>query len=117
MLEMGKSRPEAEARDAWPPPTPATQSNVEYSPVFPDPGFETDAGPITEPEREISDGDPLLAYSKWLLSRREAVRRLGLRDCADLLVALGYADLPMPLPPAHEIENQAATFAKLCRAG
>lgn len=72
---------------------------------------------ITEPEREISDEDPLLAYSKGLLSRREAVRRLGLRDYADLLVALGDADLPMPLPPAHEIENQAATFAKLWRMG
>ena len=72
---------------------------------------------ITEPEKEISDEDPLLAYSKGFLSRREAVRRLGLRDYADLLVALGDADLPMPLPPAHEIENQAATFAKLWRMG
>lgn len=70
---------------------------------------------ITEPEREISDEDPLVAYSKGLLSRREAVRRLGMRDCADLLVALGVADLPMPLAPAHEIENQAATFAMLWR--
>ncbi|WJH39709.1 DUF6364 family protein [Aliirhizobium terrae] len=72
---------------------------------------------ITEPTKEISDEDPLLAYSKGLLSRQEAVRRLGLRDYADLLVALGDADLPMPLAPAHEIENQAATFARLWRMG
>ncbi|MDM9625425.1 hypothetical protein QTL95_05935 [Rhizobium sp. S152] len=72
---------------------------------------------ITEPERDISEEDPLLAYSKGLLSRREAVRRLGLRDYADLLVALGDADLPMPLSPVHEIENQAATFARLWRMG
>ena len=72
---------------------------------------------ITEPDGEISDEDPLLAYSKGLLSRKDAVRRLGLRDYADLLVALGDADLPMPLPPAHDIESQAATFAKLWRMG
>jgi hypothetical protein len=72
---------------------------------------------ITEPEKDISDEDPLLAYSKGLLSKREAVRRLGLRDYADLLVTLGDADLPMPLPPAHEIENQAATFVKIWRMG
>lgn len=61
--------------------------------------------------------DPLLAYSKGLLSSREAVRRLGLRDYADLLVALGDANLPMPLPTAQEIEEQAATFAKLWKMG
>lgn len=72
---------------------------------------------ITEPDRELADDDPLLAYSKGLLSRRDAVKRLGLRDYADLLVALGDADLPMPLAPAHDIENQAATFARLWRMG
>ena len=72
---------------------------------------------ITEPDREPADDDPLLAYSKGLLSRRDAVKRLGLRDYADLLVALGDADLPMPLAPAHDIENQAATFARLWRMG
>lgn len=59
--------------------------------------------------------DPLLAYSQGKLARTEAVRRLGLRDYAELLVALGDADLPMPVPPPHEVENQAVTFAKLWR--
>jgi plasmid stability protein len=59
--------------------------------------------------------DPLLAYSQGRLARGEAIRLLGLRDYAELLVALGNADLPMPLPPAHEIENQAVTFARLWR--
>ena len=72
---------------------------------------------ITEPEREPAEDDPLLAYSKGLLSRAETIRRLGLRDYAELLVALGDADLPMPLPPAHEIENQAATFVRLWKMG
>ena len=70
---------------------------------------------ITEPDRKPADDDPLLAYSKGLLSRRETIRRLGFRDYAELLVALGDADLPMPLPPAHDIANQAATFARLWR--
>lgn len=61
--------------------------------------------------------DTLLAYSRGLLSRREAIRRLGLRDSADLLVALGDAGLSMPLPPADELENQAATFVKLWKMG
>ncbi|MFP5075961.1 hypothetical protein ACLE20_01500 [Rhizobium sp. YIM 134829] len=72
---------------------------------------------ITEPEKAVSDEDPLLAYSKGLLSRQEAVRRLGLRDYADLLVALGDADLPMPLPSRQEIEHQASTFAELWKMG
>ena len=61
--------------------------------------------------------DPLLAYSKGLLSRCEAIRRLGLRDSGDLLVALGDAGLPMPLPPAQDIEEQAATFVTLWKMG
>ena len=57
--------------------------------------------------------DPLLAYSQGRLSRSDVLRELDLRSYADLLVALGEADLPMPLAPAHEIENQAVTFAKV----
>lgn len=64
-----------------------------------------------------TEDDPLLAYSKGLLSQREAVRRLGLRDSADLLVALSDAGLPMPMPPDDEIEEQAATFAQLWNMG
>lgn len=57
--------------------------------------------------------DPLLAYSKGRLDRNDAIRLLGLRDHAELLVALGDADLPMPMPSPHEVENQAVAFAKL----
>ena len=61
---------------------------------------------------EISD-DPLLAYSQGGLARNEAIRLLGLRDYAELLVALGGADWRMPLPAHQEIERPVATFAKL----
>jgi hypothetical protein len=57
--------------------------------------------------------DPLLAYSQGRLSRSDAIRALGLRDYAELLVTLGDADLPMPSAPPHDVENEAATFEKL----
>lgn len=47
----------------------------------------------------------LKAYSEGRLSRDNAIQQLGLRDYAELLVALGDADLPMPLPPDDEIER------------
>lgn len=70
----------------------------------------------------MSDSKPesyetLLAYSKGQLSRRDAIDRLGLRDSADLLVALGDAGLKMPMPPEQEIEEQAETFVKLWNMG
>src|SRR4051812_45103291 len=68
---------------------------------------------ITATDKNGIADDPLLAYSQGRLARSEAIRLLGLRDYAELLVALGDADLPMPLPTHQEIENQAETFAKL----
>ena len=70
---------------------------------------------ITEGPEATSSHDPLLAFSQRLLTSREAVRLLGLRDYTDLLAALGEADLPIPMPPPHEIENQAATFVSIWR--
>jgi len=57
--------------------------------------------------------DPLLAYSQGKLGRDEAIGLLGIRDYAELLVALGDAGLPMPLPPADDVENQALAFARI----
>ena len=70
---------------------------------------------VTSPGADPIADDPLLAYSQGRLARNEAIRLLELRDYAALLVALGDADLPMPLPPPHDVENQAVTFAKLWR--
>lgn len=57
--------------------------------------------------------DTLALYSRGELSKDDAIRELGLRDYAELLVALGDADLPMPMPAPHEIDNQAATFERI----
>lgn len=59
-------------------------------------------------QRRVLEG-----YSDGRLSRADAIHRLGLRDYAELLVAIGDAELPMPLPPEAEIEEQATTFVKL----
>ncbi|MCB1439759.1 MAG: hypothetical protein KDJ63_08300 [Nitratireductor sp.] len=69
---------------------------------------------ITESESQPAT-DPLLAFSNGTLSITDAIRLTGVRDYAELLVKLGQADLPVPLPPEHEIENQAATFIKVWR--
>jgi plasmid stability protein len=58
----------------------------------------------------------LQSYSNGELSREDAIRELGLRDYSQLLIALGDAELPLPLPPQHEIENQAALFERLWRS-
>ena len=70
---------------------------------------------VTSDGADTTANDPLLAYARGRLARNEAIRLLGLRDYTELLVALGDADLPMPLPPPHEVEKQAITFAKLWR--
>ncbi len=66
---------------------------------------------LNRPKKQADN--PLLTYSQGHLARSEAIRLLGLRDYAELLVALGDADLPMPSAPPQETENQAASFAKL----
>ena len=67
-------------------------------------------------EVEVPESDPLQAYAAGLLSRRVAIRDAGVRDYAELLVALGDAGLTPPWPPEHEIENQAAMFVRIWNA-
>ena len=64
-----------------------------------------------EPDRTAED--TLQAYAKGMIGRDEAIRRTDVRDYADLLVALGNAGLSPPRPPQHQIENEAATFARI----
>ena len=64
-----------------------------------------------EPKRPVAD--TLQAYAEGMIGRDEAIRRVGVRDYADLLVALGDAGLSPPRPPKHQIENEAATFSRI----
>lgn len=70
---------------------------------------------VTADATEERPIDPLVAFSKGKITKEEAITSLGLRDYAELLVCLGDADLPLPKLPAHEIENQVTTFARIWR--
>jgi len=74
-------------------------------------GFAVDA--VTARGGVRAADDPLLAYSQGKLGRDDAIGLLGIRDYAELLVALGDAGLPMPLPPPDDVEDQALAFARI----
>ena len=67
-------------------------------------------------ESEESENSPLQAYADGLMARDEAIREVGVRDYAGLLVALGDAGLRPPWPAEHEIENEAAMFVRIWNA-
>lgn len=70
---------------------------------------------VTAQDNDDASSDPLMAFSQGKITKEQAVRLLGLRDYSELLVALGEADLPLPMLPRHEIDNQAAAFARIWR--
>jgi hypothetical protein len=57
----------------------------------------------------------LVLFSKGLIAKEEAIEKLGLHEYAELLVALGDADLPLFSLPNEEIEKQANLLADILR--
>jgi hypothetical protein len=57
----------------------------------------------------------LVLFSKGLITKEEAIEKLGLHDYAELLVALGDADLPLFSLPHEEIEKQANLLADILK--
>jgi hypothetical protein len=57
----------------------------------------------------------LVLFSKGLITKEEAIDKLGLHDYAELLVALGDADLPLFVLPGDEIEKQANLLADILK--
>ncbi|MBY3594182.1 hypothetical protein HJA87_30600 [Rhizobium bangladeshense] len=64
---------------------------------------------------DLPDNHPLVLYSSGQISRQVAIDRMKFRDYATLLVALGDADLPMPMPSEEQIEKEVAVFQQLMR--
>ena len=64
---------------------------------------------------DLPDTHPLLMYSRRQITRQVAIDQLEIRDYAELLVALGDADIPMPMPSDEQIEQEVATFQMLSR--
>lgn len=65
---------------------------------------------------DLPDTHPLVLYSRGLISRHIAIDRMQYRDYATLLVALGEADLPMPMASDEQIEKEVETFRMLMRS-
>lgn len=65
---------------------------------------------------DFPDTHPLVLYSRSQISRHAAIDRMRFRDYATLLVALGEADLPMPMPSDGQIKSEVDTFQKLMRS-
>jgi plasmid stability protein len=59
--------------------------------------------------------DPLVAFSKGTISKVEAIEQAGLRDYAELLVALGDKGLQLPQLPPHEVREMTENFLRLRR--
>ena len=55
----------------------------------------------------------LEAYAAGTLGRERAMVEMGVRDYAELLVALGDAGLTPPWPSPHEAENEAVLFESI----
>lgn len=64
---------------------------------------------------DLSDAYPLVLYSRGQISRQVAIRALKIRDYAELLVLLGDADLPMPMPSDEQIQREVETFRAMIR--
>ena len=64
---------------------------------------------------DLPDTHPLLMYSRRQITRQVAIDQLEIRDYAELLIALGDADIQMPMPSDEQIEQEVATFRMLMR--
>jgi hypothetical protein len=57
----------------------------------------------------------LRAFSNRAMTKDDAVRQLGLRDYAELLVVLGACGVPLPRLPEAEIARMADEFLTIWR--
>lgn len=57
--------------------------------------------------------DPLVQFSRNMITKEQAIKAIGVRDYADLLIALGNADLPLPSLSEEELEKQADIFVEI----
>jgi hypothetical protein len=64
-------------------------------------------------EEQERTNDPLVAFSEGRMAKEAAIRALGLRDYAQLLVCLGERNLFLPKLPPHELEAMTDTFIGL----
>ncbi len=57
--------------------------------------------------------DPLAAFSNGRMAKEAVIEALGLRNYAQVLLALGQRGLPLPKLPGHEVEAMADNFVRI----
>ncbi|WP_340123726.1 hypothetical protein [Methylobacter svalbardensis] len=62
---------------------------------------------------ESKADDSIVMYSRGLLTKEQAIEYSGFRDYAELLVAMGDADLPLPALSKSEIDEQVKIFTEI----
>ena len=65
---------------------------------------------------EFNDEDPLLRFSRGLMTKEQTIAETGLRDYAELLVMMGDVDLPIPSLPQENIDRQVKEFTTLWKS-
>jgi hypothetical protein len=68
---------------------------------------------VTGYTSKSDEDDPLVAFSKGLITKGKAIEQAGLRDYAELLVVLGERNLDLPRLPPHEEREMTDTFLRL----
>jgi hypothetical protein len=94
---------------------PVILEHRDHTPLHVDPGRYEVATPSTESQNLVTTPDSLLAFARGSMSARRAIRSLGLRDYAQLLLALGASGLEPPRLPPEKIGQMQATFVRLLR--
>lgn len=61
----------------------------------------------------FTDTDPMVMFSRGLITKEQAAERAGFRDYAELLVAMDDADLPLPALSESVIDEQVKIFTEL----
>lgn len=70
---------------------------------------------LTRKMRDCKSENPLLSFSRGLITKDQAIAESGLRDYAELLVAMGDADVPLPTLSQEQIDQQVKEFTKLLK--
>lgn len=65
---------------------------------------------IIKSSNQDAPDEPLLLFSRGLLTKEQAISAIGVRDYAELLVMMGDMDIPLPSLSSDEIDRQVNDF-------
>ena len=56
-----------------------------------------------------------MAFSRGEIDKAQAAEQAGVRDYAELLIALGKRGLDLPRLPPHAVDAMTENFLRVCR--